>query len=84
MSADGQLIRVPGMGQGLTEARQIIQAHGGVMRVKTRQHMGTAVYVALPLTSGVGYQLPTVADDMEGDTVILSDDIDIETYWHKE
>lgn len=69
---DGNMIRVPGMGQGLPLAQQIIQAHGGQMKVKTRVGVGTAVYIALPLTSGD--QMPVAQEettDHQGETVIL-------------
>jgi two-component system sensor histidine kinase VicK len=84
VTQQGQVIRVPGMGLGLPEAQRIVTAHGGVMRVKTRLNVGTAVYFALPLTSGVSYQLPTLTDDdMEGDTVVIPDNVDIESYWRE-
>lgn len=45
---DGRPLRVPGMGQGLTLAKQIVEAHGGEIVVKSRPGSGTAVYVHLP------------------------------------
>jgi two-component system, OmpR family, sensor histidine kinase VicK len=81
---DGTLIRVPGMGQGLPLAKQIIEAHGGIIRVKTRLGVGTAVYLALPLTAGVGFKLPINEPAMmEGDTVLIPDNVDIESYWKR-
>lgn len=71
-ATDGTMIRVPGMGQGLPLAQQIIQAHGGQMKVKTRVGVGTAVYIALPLTSGD--QMPVAQEentDHQGETIIL-------------
>ncbi|MCU0463581.1 MAG: ATP-binding protein, partial [Anaerolineae bacterium] len=48
-TADGRPLRVPGMGQGLTLAKQIVEAHGGEIVVKSRPGSGTAVYVHLPI-----------------------------------
>ncbi len=50
---DGSVLRVPGMGQGLFIARSVIQAHGGSIRLESRQGQGTRVICALPLTSPV-------------------------------
>lgn len=84
IDSEGQMIRVPGMGQGLPIAKQLIEAHGGIIRVKSKPQVGTAVYVALPLTAGVGYTLPRHdADMLEGDTVIIPDNVDIESYWRR-
>jgi PAS domain S-box-containing protein len=70
--ADGRVIRVPGMGQGLPLARQIIQAHGGTLKIRSRVGVGTAVYVTLPVTSGSSYKLPLLPDEeMDGETVRL-------------
>jgi signal transduction histidine kinase len=81
---DGQVIRVPGMGQGLHLARQVLMAHGGAMKVKSRIGVGTAVYFALPITSGESYALPLFANaDMEGETIKISDKLDFEAIWQK-
>lgn len=73
---DGTVIRVPGMGQGLSAARQIFEAHGGAVRIKSTPGVGTAVYMSLPLTSGEAYQLPYLEEvDMEGETVLLDHSI---------
>lgn len=48
---DGRPLRVPGMGQGLALTRQIVEAHGGTVSVKSKPGSGTAVYVALPLAT---------------------------------
>lgn len=73
---DGSVIRVPGMGQGLSAARQLFEAHGGLIRIKSTPGVGTAVYMSLPLTSGDAYELPYLEDlDMEGETVLLNNDI---------
>lgn len=57
VTADGAPLRVPGTGQGLTVARQIIQAHGGEIRLKSKPGVGTAVYFALPVTAAEGLSL---------------------------
>lgn len=69
---DGQTLRVPGLGQGLKVARQIIEAHGGKIKVKSRTGAGTAVYVALPLAVDAPALLPGEPFLHEGDTVIIS------------
>ncbi|CAG1770402.1 partial Sensor histidine kinase ResE, partial [uncultured bacterium] len=68
---DGKVIHVPGTGQGLSVARQIIEAHGGRIHVKSTPSVGTAVYFTLPLTSPVSIELPYLTTDMEGETVRL-------------
>lgn len=80
---DGEVIHVPGMGQGLTDARHIIQAHGGKIRVKSKRQIGTAVYIALPTTASQAYQLPLIEDDsiMEGETMLIPDNVTIEDFW---
>ncbi|MDQ7027506.1 MAG: ATP-binding protein [Anaerolineae bacterium] len=84
IDSDGQVIRVPGMGQGLALARQVIAAHGGMMKVKTRLGVGTAVYFALPITSGESFALPLFGEDtMEGETLIIPEDVEIDNLWHK-
>ncbi len=69
---DGRTLRVPGLGQGLKVARQIIEAHGGKIKVKSRAGAGTAVYVALPLAVDAPALLPGEPFLHEGDTVIIS------------
>jgi signal transduction histidine kinase len=81
VAPDGNIIRVPGMGQGLPLAKQIIEAHGGLMKVKTRHGIGTAVYVALPVTAGTGYQLPLLDENMmEGATVRIEEDFELRSF----
>ena len=46
---DGRPVSVPGSGQGLALARQIVIEHGGEIDIKSRPGAGTAVYVILPL-----------------------------------
>jgi signal transduction histidine kinase len=69
--ASGEVIRVPGMGQGLATAQQIIEAHGGTIKIKSNIGVGTAVYITLPLTviEGMVIPEPSVGD---GDTVALN------------
>lgn len=82
--ADGTIIHVPGMGQGLPIARQIIWAHGGIMKVKSRSDIGSAIYFALPITSGASFTLPLLNDaDMEGETMKLPDDVDVDAIWKR-
>jgi signal transduction histidine kinase len=68
----GRVLQVPGMGMGLCVARQIIEAHGGRMKVKSRPGAGTAVYLSLPLAVGVATALTGEPFFHEGDTVILN------------
>ncbi len=76
VTKEGYLIRVPGMGQGLSIAKQIIEGHGGMIQIKSKVGVGTAVYFTLPLTASVSIELPRFADvDMEGETVPLHDDL---------
>ncbi|MCA0458879.1 MAG: PAS domain-containing protein [Chloroflexi bacterium] len=67
---DGEVMRVPGTGQGLYVAKQIIEAHGGMLQIKSKPGVGTAAYFTLPITSAVGYQLPLLQNlDHEGETI---------------
>ncbi len=59
VSVTGRTLRVPGTGQGLTIARQIIEAHGGRIYVRSSVGVGTAVYFTLPLTASISLELPT-------------------------
>lgn len=70
-TTEGDIIRVPGMGQGLATAQHIIEAHGGTIKIKSNIGVGTAVYMTLPLTVVEGMTLtePPVSD---GDTVALT------------
>lgn len=81
----GEVIRVPGMGQGLTDTQQIIMSHGGSVNIKTKIGIGTAVYIELPTTADTAYQLPLLEDDaMEGETMLIPEDVDAETFWGKD
>ena len=62
---------MPGTGQGLSIAKQIIEGHGGMIVIKSKPGVGTAVYFTLPLTSPVSIELPHLQMDMEGETVRL-------------
>jgi signal transduction histidine kinase len=71
MTASGEIIRVPGMGQGLATAQHIIEAHGGAIKVKSTVGVGTAIYMTLPLTVVEGMSIiETPISD--GDTVALN------------
>jgi signal transduction histidine kinase len=74
MAENGRVIRVPGTGQGLSTAKQLIEAHGGMVVIKSKPGVGTAVYFTLPLTSPVSLELPHLQMDMEGETVRLETD----------
>ena len=68
----GRVLHVPGTGQGLTTTKQIIEGHGGSIRVKSKQWIGTAVYFTLPLTAPEPMALPRLSEDvMEGETIPL-------------
>lgn len=82
VTAKGEIIHVPGMGQGLAIARQIIEAHGGVLKVKSRMGVGTAVYLALPLTAGVPLTMPPV-EYQDSATIVLPDNVDMELLWKR-
>jgi chemotaxis protein histidine kinase CheA len=58
----------------LSLAKQIIEAHGGMIQIKSKPGVGTAVYFTLPLTSPVSLELPHLQMDMEGETVRLQTD----------
>ena len=82
INSTGQIIHVPGMGQGLTDAQQIVSAHGGKIRIKSKVGIGTAAYIALPITASESYQLPMIEDNlMEGETMLIPDHITIEDFW---
>jgi PAS domain S-box-containing protein len=72
-TVDGDILHVPGTGQGLYVAKQVIQAHGGLLQIKSKPGVGTAVYFALPVTASVSYELPVLPHelDLEGETVRL-------------
>lgn len=55
----GRAIRVPGTGQGLAVAKDIIESHGGQIMLKSDPAKGTAVYFTLPLTAPESLSMPT-------------------------
>lgn len=71
ISRAGQPIYVPGTGQGLTLTKQIIEAHGGRIQIRSTQGVGTAVYFTLPVTAPVSLDLPGADADMDGETMQL-------------
>ncbi|NJL57320.1 ATP-binding protein [bacterium] len=73
LSPGGSVLHIPGMGQGLYVSRQIIEAHGGSIEVRSKPGKGTAVMFTLPLTSPQTLDLPLFAAeaDMDGETVQL-------------
>ncbi|MEO8612164.1 MAG: ATP-binding protein [Chloroflexota bacterium] len=69
-----RILLIPGTGQGLSLAKQIIEAHGGMIQIKSKPGVGTAVYFTLPLTSPVTMELPHLQLDMDGETIRLQTD----------
>ena len=67
---------------GFAISRQIIEAHGGVLRVKTRAGVGTAVYLALPLTAEVPLTMTSV-EYQDSATILLPDNVDMEQLWRR-
>ncbi|MEP7290660.1 MAG: ATP-binding protein [Chloroflexota bacterium] len=53
VSVSGRALRVPGTGQGLTVARQIIETLGGKLYLRSSVGVGTAVYFTLPLSAAI-------------------------------
>lgn len=49
VTAEGRLLEVAGAGQGLYTARQIIETQGGSLKIRSKQGVGTAAYIHLPL-----------------------------------
>lgn len=66
--ADGTRLKVPGSGQGLFLARQIIQAHGGQMTLTSKLGAGTQVNILLPLTADVSMVIEP-ASQMAGERI---------------
>ncbi len=75
-TTDGAILPVPGTGQGLYVAKQVIEAHAGLLQIKSKPGIGTAVYFALPVTASVSYELPALPHefDLEGETVRIKRD----------
>ncbi len=55
--ANDELLQVPGTGQGLTIAREIVEAIGGSVSIKSDVGIGTTVAFTLPLTSAASLSL---------------------------
>jgi signal transduction histidine kinase len=55
-------------------AKQIVDSHGGSIRMKSSQRVGTAVFIRLPLTAAVGLEVPRM-DDMDGETQQLAESL---------
>jgi len=77
-TSDGRLIQTPGMGQGLYVAKQIFEAHGGKISMKSTQGVGTAIYFSLPLTAPVTMPIFEPEVDLDGDTVRLPENFLVE------
>lgn len=67
---DGSRLKVPGSGQGLFLARQIIAAHGGQISLTSKPGAGTQVSILLPLTAEVSL---VIEPEMESQKVSLWD-----------
>ncbi|MFN8375200.1 MAG: HAMP domain-containing sensor histidine kinase [Anaerolineae bacterium] len=78
-AADGTVIRVPGMGQGLSTAKTIFEAHGGSIKVKSTPGVGTAVYFALPITAAEMMQLPILQENYDGETMAIPERVERRT-----
>lgn len=69
----GRTIRVPGSGQGLTIAKEIIDSHGGRLSIKSTPHVGTAVYFTLPTTDQrLDTSLPRFGGSIDDETIQLT------------
>jgi signal transduction histidine kinase len=62
---DGRQRNIPGGGQGLYQARRIIEAHAGSISLESTLHVGTTVHVWLPLTANMSLSL---GDEPETET----------------
>ena len=70
VSVTGRALRVPGTGQGLTIARQIIEAHRGRIYLRSSPGVGTAVYFTLPL-SEVPVLEPLLESEDDEETLLM-------------
>ncbi|MBI1257264.1 MAG: HAMP domain-containing protein [Chloroflexi bacterium] len=68
VSVTGRALRVPGTGQGLTIARQIIELHNGRIYLRSSPGVGTAVYFTLPMALYERGNLEYL-DEVEAETV---------------
>jgi signal transduction histidine kinase len=71
VTKEGRAIRVPGTGQGLTVTKDIIEAHGGQIQIRSHPGVGTAVYFTLPLTASAPIELPRVSGYEDEETTII-------------
>lgn len=46
---EGEHAKIPGTGLGLPIVKQLVEAHGGRVHIKSRSRVGTTVYFTLPL-----------------------------------
>ena len=72
VSVTGRALRVPGTGQGLTIARQIIELHNGRIYLRSSPGVGTAVYFTLPMAVYERGNLEYL-DEAEAETVQVGD-----------
>jgi signal transduction histidine kinase len=56
---EGQVLQVPGMGQGLFISQRVVAAHGGTLRITSQPGRGTRATCSLPLTSPFAMTLKT-------------------------
>jgi len=73
VSVTGRALRVPGTGQGLTIARQIIETHNGRIYLRSSPGVGTAVYFTLPMAVVEPSNLEYV-DEAEAETMRVGGD----------
>ncbi len=52
--ADVESRKIPGLGLGLYISRQIVEAHGGLIRVESEEGKGSTFIVEIPLSGGEG------------------------------
>jgi signal transduction histidine kinase len=70
VSVTGRALRVPGTGQGLTIARQIIESHNGRIYLRSSPGVGTAVYFTLPMAVGEA----AYAGEREAEPLVMNED----------
>ncbi len=68
VTKEGRVLRVPGTGQGLSTARQIFEAHGGTLHIKSRQAVGTAAYITLPMVESAAPVEQVLNDELDDET----------------
>ncbi|MBZ0292717.1 MAG: PAS domain-containing protein [Anaerolineae bacterium] len=59
VTSEGRLLDMPGAGQGLNTAQQIIESIGGTLVLRSKQWVGTAIYISLPLANAPQPELVT-------------------------